>query len=92
MQSGGLHVVSMVRALVEVAMFALLGQGILGMLAGSTRQDNPIYQLFRVVTRPVVRGFAILLPDDLPASVLPVVVFFILFGLWFVLALLKRLF
>ena len=42
--------ISILRTLVEVAGLALLGQGLLAVLAGSKRDANFVYRLFQVVT------------------------------------------
>ncbi len=49
-----LFIVSLLRALVEVALLALLGQGVLALLAGSRRHTNFVYRLFIVITGPVI--------------------------------------
>ncbi|OGS94628.1 MAG: hypothetical protein A3K04_12930, partial [Gallionellales bacterium RBG_16_56_9] len=50
-----IFIISILRALTEVAMLTLLGQGLLALLAGSRRATNPIYQLFQTITRPALR-------------------------------------
>ncbi len=85
-----LLVLSILRALVEVALLALLGQGILALLAGARRHGNPIYALFLIVTRPVVRVARLAAPRAILDRHLPFVAFFVLFWLWIALAWLKR--
>jgi len=51
----GLQVILILKALLEVAGVAFLGQGVLWLLAGAGREKNPVYQLFRIVTSPVTR-------------------------------------
>ncbi|MBK7815314.1 MAG: hypothetical protein IPJ52_14080 [Rhodocyclaceae bacterium] len=85
-----LFMLSIVRALVEVAMLALLGQGIVGLLSGARRQANPIYQLFAVVTRPVIRLARAITPKAIIERHVPFVAFFLLFWLWIFLAWAKR--
>ena len=51
-----LLILGVLRALAEVAMLFLLGQGLLALLAGSRRHDNTIYKLFLIVTGPVVKA------------------------------------
>lgn len=82
--------ISVLRALTEVAMLTLLGQGLLAFLAGSRRATNPVYQLFVVVTRPVIRAVRWITPKLIIDKHLPVVSFFLLFWLWIFLAYLKR--
>lgn len=81
---------SILRALVEVAMLALLGQGAVAFLAGARRQTNPIYQLFAVVTRPILRLVRFVTPRAVIDRHLPFVAFFLLFWLWIFLAWAKR--
>ena len=45
-----LLILGVLRALAEVAMLFLLGQGLLALLAGSRRHDNTMYKLFLIVT------------------------------------------
>lgn len=78
--------IAVLRALVEVAGLALLGQGILYVLAGAGREGNPIYRLFRLIARPVVRLVRVLAPKAILDRHVPVVSFFLLFWLWLVLA------
>jgi uncharacterized protein YggT (Ycf19 family) len=83
-------IISILRALTEVAMLTLLGQGLLAVLAGSRRATNPVYQLFQVVTRPVLRSIRFITPRMILDKHLPFVAFFLLFWLWIMLALFKR--
>lgn len=87
-----LFIFSVLRALVEVAMLALLGQGMVGLLSGARRQTNPIYRLFAVVTRPVIRLVRVLTPGAILDRHVPIVAFFLLFWLWIFLAWAKRYF
>lgn len=90
MASPEILITSIARALVEVALLALLGQGLLAVLAGSKRATNPIYQLFQVVTRPVLQLMRLITPHLIMDKHLPFVAFFLLFWLWIALAVLKR--
>lgn len=85
-----LFLVSILRALVEVALLSLLGQGAVGLLAGARRASNPIYRLFQVVTRPVIVVTRRLLPKVILDRHVPVVAFFVSFWLWIALAYAKR--
>ena len=91
MSDPDLFVVSIVRALVEVALLALIGQGVVALLAGARRATNPIYQLFAVVTRPVIRVVRFVTPKPILDRHVPFVTFFLLFWLWIFLAWAKRL-
>jgi uncharacterized protein YggT (Ycf19 family) len=71
-------------------MLALLGQGLVALLAGARRNTNPIYQLFAIVTRPVMRIVRVITPKPIIDKHLPFVAFFLLFWLWIFLAWAKR--
>lgn len=82
--------VSILRVLVEVAGFTLLGQGVLALLAGKYRQQNIFYRILQTVTAPVIRATRFLLPRFILDAHVPLVAFFLLFWLWIVLAIAKR--
>lgn len=50
-----LQLVIILKALNEVALMALLGQGALYVLAGAKREGNPVYALLKIVTSPVMK-------------------------------------
>ncbi len=85
-----LFVVSVLRALVEVALLALLGQGLLALLAGARRHTNFVYRLFLVITGPVMKVCRWLTPRVIIDKHLPFVAFFLLFWVWIMLAWVKR--
>ncbi len=85
-----LFVISVLRALVEVALMALLGQGLLALLAGGRRHNNFVYRLFLVITQPVVRFARWMTPKVILDKHLPFVAFFLMFWLWILLAWVKR--
>jgi uncharacterized protein YggT (Ycf19 family) len=81
---------SIARALVEVAGWFLLGQGVLYLLAGSSREQNPVYRLFRLLASPVVRLTRAVTPRVIVDRHVPIVAFFLLFWMWVALQVLKR--
>lgn len=85
-----IYLVSVLRTLVEVAGMALLGQGVLALLAGKYRHDNIFYRIFQIVTRPVIRAVRFLTPRIIIDAHVPFIAFFLLFWIWIALALLKR--
>lgn len=87
-----LFVISVLRALVEVALMALLGQGLLALLAGSRRHDNTMYKLFLIITAPVLKVVRKVTPPQVIDRHLPYVAFALLFWCWIGLAYLKRLY
>jgi uncharacterized protein YggT (Ycf19 family) len=90
MANPDLLILSILRALTEVALLALLGQGAVALLAGARRHTNPIYQLFAVVTKPVIRAARFITPKPILDKHVPLVAFFLLFWLWIFLAWAKR--
>jgi len=85
-----LTIISILRALVEVAGMSLLAQGALFVLAGGSREKNAIYRLFRVVTRPAIRLVRRIAPRVVVDRHIPFVAFFLLFWLWIFLAYARR--
>lgn len=85
-----LLVIGILRALVEVALLFLVGQGTLALLAGNRRHNNVVYKLFVLVTSPVLRMVRIISPPQVIDKHLPFVAFFVLFWCWIGLAWLKR--
>jgi uncharacterized protein YggT (Ycf19 family) len=85
-----LFILGVLRALVEVSLLFLLGQGLLALLAGNRRQSNAVYQLFVIVTGPVLKAVRKVSPPQIIDKHLPYVAFFLLFWLWIGLAYLKR--
>ncbi|MDP1653339.1 MAG: hypothetical protein Q8L56_11525 [Rhodocyclaceae bacterium] len=87
-----LLIIGVLRALVEVAMLFLLGQGILALLAGSRRHTNIVYKFFLIVTQPVMKIVRFISPPQIIDKHLPFVAFFVLFWCWIGLAYLKKLY
>lgn len=84
-----LLLVTIAKALVELAGLFLLGQGVLYVLAGRKREGNFAYQLFRVLTRPVIRITRAITPRIVVDKHIPFVAVLLLFWLWVTLVLLK---
>jgi len=82
MSSPALFLISTLKALVEIATLSLLAQGVVGVLARQTRQQNVFYRLFQVVTRPVIRAVRYMTPSFIADAHIPLVTFFILFWMW----------
>lgn len=76
--------VEVVKLLAEIALLCLAGQWVLGLLAGKRRDQNLFYQLFQVLTRPVIRGARLLSPRVVLDQHLPLVAFLLLFFVWLV--------
>jgi len=85
-----LLLLSVVRALVEITGCFMIGQGMLALLAGKSRQQNFVYQLFRIVTTPVIKATRFITPRFVRDEHIPVAAFLLLAWLWIGLAIAKR--
>lgn len=74
--------VSSVKLVAEIALLALLGQWVLGLLAGRKRDTNFFYQLFQVLTGPFVRGARLITPRIVLDRHVPLVAFLLLAFAW----------
>jgi hypothetical protein len=70
------------KAMVEVAAFAYIGQALVAAFAGSRRHENIVYQVFKIITGPVTRVARWLSPRFVPDQHVPFVAFGILFWIW----------
>ena len=81
--------VVILKALTEVAGVAFLGQGILWVIAGSKRDQNLVYKLFKVLTSPVTRFTRAITPRVIIDAHIWLVAFFLLLVLWIALTAFK---
>ena len=81
-----LVLITVARGLVEVAGFALIGQGLLALLAGKQRHDNIFYRILATITRPPLRATRLIAPRVIVDAHIPLLAFFLLFWLWIALA------
>lgn len=79
-----------VQQLVLVAALALFGQFIVGIFNWGRRHDNFVYQLFGIVTRPVVRLVRVITPRVIIDGHIPAVAFLILIISYFMLGFAHR--
>lgn len=77
-----LQIAIIVKGLIEVAMFAFLGQGILFILAGSKRHNNFVYAILKALTAPVFKVARLISPRFILDQHMWLVAFFILIGAW----------
>jgi uncharacterized protein YggT (Ycf19 family) len=54
-QADMLLMISALKLIIEIALLALLGQWILGLLAGQRKQNNVFYQVLEIIGRPFVQ-------------------------------------
>lgn len=62
---------SVVKLVAEVALMALIGRGVLGLLAGPGREANVFYRVLDTVCRPVLRLARAITPAAVQARHLP---------------------
>lgn len=74
-----------VKALLELAGFFLLGRGLIFLFAGQKREQNIVYQIFEVLTRPLLRVAHFVSPGVVLDRHMAYVAFMIVFWLWLVL-------
>ena len=70
------------KAIVEVAGFAYIGQALVAAFAGARRGENIIYQVFKIITGPVTKAARFLSPRFVPDRHVPFVAFAILLWIW----------
>lgn len=74
--------ISALKLITEIALLALAGQWILGLLAGQRTQHNVFYQVLEIIGRPFVRLARWVTPRIVLDRHLPLVAFLILGFLW----------
>lgn len=75
---------SSIKLIAEIALLALAGQWLLGLLAGSRRNDNLFYRLFQVLTGPFVKAVRLVTPRFVLDRHIPLAAFLLLAVIWFV--------
>ena len=83
------ELIVILKALTEVAGVAFLGQGVLWVIAGSKRDKNIVYNLFRIVTSPITMVTRAITPRIVIDKHIGLVAFFLLMVLWVVLTVFK---
>ena len=84
-----LLVVTTIKLIAEIAGMALLGQWIVGLLAGAKKEQNLFYQLLAVVGKPFVVAARWVTPRFVLERHHPLVAFLLLLVLWMVMVILK---
>lgn len=74
--------ISILKLVAEIALLAIAGQWLLGLLAGAKRDTNTFYQLFQVLTKPFVRGARLITPKVVIDRHVPLVAFLLLAFIW----------
>ncbi|MES2979052.1 MAG: hypothetical protein V4731_11560 [Pseudomonadota bacterium] len=81
--------VNAIKTIAEIALLALFGQWVLGLLAGAKRDGNFFYQILKIVGSPFVRAARILSPRQIIDRQVPFVAFLLVLIIWFVATALK---
>jgi hypothetical protein len=84
-----LQIILILKALTEVAGVAYLGQGVLWLIGGSKRDQNIVYNLFKLLTSPVSRFTRFITPRVILDAHIGLVGFFLVAVLWIVLFMFK---
>ncbi len=70
--------VSSVKLIAEIALLALAGQWLLGLLAGQKRDKNFFYRTLAVLTDPFIKGARLITPRVVLDRHIPLVAFLLL--------------
>src|SRR5688572_15733400 len=84
-----LLIVSSVKLVAEIALMALAGRWLLGLLAGSKRETNVFYRVLDVLTKPFVKGVRLITPRFVIDRHIPLAAFALLSMLWLFATLMK---
>lgn len=77
-----LAVATTIKLLAEIALLALAGQWLVGLLAGAARDSNPFYRVLQLVGRPWVKAARWISPQVVMDRHLPLVAFLVLLLVW----------
>jgi len=77
-----LAVASAIKLIAEIALMALLGQWLLGLLAGAKKERNLFYQVLQIIGRPFVSVARLLTPKLVLDRHVPLVAFLLLLFIW----------
>jgi uncharacterized protein YggT (Ycf19 family) len=78
------------QTVVFIAGLALLGQFMVGLFHWGRRRENPVYQLFGIVARPLVRAVRAVTPRIVLDDHVPIVAFLLCAILYFALGFAHR--
>ena len=85
-----IDVIITLRILVEIALFALIGQGVLFTLSGASREQNVFYLVLKTLASPAMRFARWITPKYVVDRHVGWVALFLLALLWVGLAVLKQ--
>lgn len=76
------EIIVVLKALTEVAGVAMIGQGVLYLVAGAKRDQNAVYGIFKTISSPVMKVTRWITPRIVLDRHLGLVAFFLLIVLW----------
>lgn len=76
--------VSAVKLIAEIALMALAGQFLLGLLAGPKREGNIFYRVLQVMTQPFVRTVRLITPRAVLDRHIPLAAFVLMVSVWMI--------
>ena len=80
---------SSVKLIAEIALLALLGQWLLGMLAGKRREENFFYRLLQVLTNPFTKAVRAITPRVVLDRHVPLATLLLMLVIWLLATLAK---
>lgn len=84
-----LFAASAVKLVAEIALLAIAGQFVLGLLAGPRRDGNFFYRVLQTMTQPFVRGARFITPRAVLDRHMPLAAFLLMASVWMVATLVK---
>ncbi|MEY2683716.1 MAG: hypothetical protein RJA09_860 [Pseudomonadota bacterium] len=72
----------LVKLVLEIALLALVGRWVVGLLSGQRRDQNFFYQILHIMVRPFLSGVRLVTPRLVVERHLPLVTFLILGFAW----------
>lgn len=84
-----LFAASAVKLVAEIALLALLGRFVLGLLAGERREGNVFYKVLEAMTKPFIQGTRLIAPRAVLDRHVPLATFLLLLTIWLVATLVK---
>jgi hypothetical protein len=81
--------VSTFKLIAEIALLALFGQWVLGLLAGAQKERNLFYQILQIVGKPFVVAARFITPRQVIDRHVPLVAFLLLMFIWVAATLVK---
>lgn len=84
-----LATITIIKLIAEIALLALLGQWLLGLLAGAKRDKNLFYQMLQIMGKPFVAVARLVSPRFVLDRHLPLVAFLLVGFVWIGVTILK---